>query len=254
MIEKFKYLVGNSTAHPVFVLGTGRSGTHWLGFTLEAHPEIHATIEERPAFTWSTEMALNPKSEERLYGLLVLIYKWQVFNSAPKLFLDKSHPNIWIAEKLKRSFPKALFVGIERNPYATVASMLKHRGVLDWQERWQEFPIPNRFLGISPELAESYATIPLAAQCAIRWQAHHIRMSELTEVLGDALMVISYEMFARNPAQSVADLQEFLKLSTPIPVPDVRQDSLDKWKEQLSAEEIEQIHNVVGFAPDEISE
>jgi hypothetical protein len=29
----------------VFVVGCGRSGTHWLGRALEAHPLVRATIE-----------------------------------------------------------------------------------------------------------------------------------------------------------------------------------------------------------------
>ena len=30
----------------IFVIGSGRSGTHWVGYILEAHPDIHVTIEK----------------------------------------------------------------------------------------------------------------------------------------------------------------------------------------------------------------
>ena len=252
MLEKLKYIFDPSTAIPVFVIGTGRSGTHWIGYSLGNHPEIRATIEQRPMFGWSTDMALNPTLEKSLFGRLVFAYKRQLFRSVPRLYLDKSHPNLWIAEKLKKAFPQALFVGIERDPYAVVASMLKHGGILAWHKRWREFPVPNRFLGITPETARTYDDLPIASQCAMRWVAHHDRMKELKGMLGDSLMVISYETFAHHTEQTIHELQLFLGLKTPIPIPDVKTDSLDKWKDQLSPAEIQQIQDIVGFPPDDI--
>jgi len=250
MMHKLKYVLGISEARPVFVVGTGRSGTHWLGYSLGDHPEIRATIEVQPMFGWSTMMAMDPSLEKSLFGRLLLAYKWQLLRSVPRLYLDKTHPNIWIAEKLKEAFPRALFIGIERNPYATVASMLKHPEVSAWHRRWREFPVPNRFLGITPELQNMYDSIPLAAQCAIRWVAHHNRMKALMRTLGDDLLVISHESFAHNTNRIIGELQQFLRLDEPIPVPFVKTDSLAKWKRQLSEKEIEQIRNIVGFPPD----
>ena len=250
MIEKIKYVLGISTCRPVFVIGTGRSGTHWLGYSLGAHPEVCATIETQPMFDLSTRMALNPELETTLFAKLVKAYKWQLFKSAPGLYLDKTHPNIWIAEKLKEAFPQALFIGIERNPFATVSSMKNHKGVSAWHARWKEFPIPNRFLGISTELAKTYESIPFAAQCALRWVAHHERLLELGNTLGDSLLVIRYESFMLNTAEVIDELKQFLGLQQPIPVPEVKEDSMDKWKSDLSEIEVQQIEEIVGFPPD----
>ncbi|NER80821.1 MAG: sulfotransferase [Leptolyngbya sp. SIO1D8] len=250
MINNLKVFAGLSKTRPIFVIGTGRSGTHWLGYSLGDHPEVRATIEAQPMFHLSRRMALNPDLESIFLGGLIAAYRWQLLKSSSRLYLDKSHPNIWIAEKLKKFFPKALFVGIERNPYATVASMMKHDGVAAWHRRWREFPIPNRFLGITPELINFYDKIPFAAQCSMRWVAHHKRIQELLNVLGDDLLVISYESFAHNTEQTIHELQQFLGLQQPIPIPDVKTESLDKWKTQLSDKEVRQIEKVVGFAPD----
>lgn len=99
MLNKTKYLLGISATRPVFVIGTGRFGTHWLGYALGNHPEVRATVEVEPMFGLSTRMALNPTLEGKLFRRLVMAYRWQLFKSAPRLYLDKSHPNIWIAEK-----------------------------------------------------------------------------------------------------------------------------------------------------------
>lgn len=252
MIQKLQYLLGKSPTRPVFVIGTGRSGTHWLGYSLGSHPEIFATIEAKPMFSLATRMALNPNLEGRLFKRLVMTYHWQLLKASPRLYIDKTHPNIWLAEKLKRAFPKALFIGIERNPYATVASMMKHAGVSAWHRRWQEFPIPNRFLGITSEIAETYDSVPFASQCALRWLAHHNRMNELKSALKNDLLVISYELFAHNPVDTVRSLKTFLKLHEPIPVPEVKIESLGKWKAQLSDAELIDIQNIVGFSPKSI--
>jgi hypothetical protein len=192
-------------------------------------------------------MALNPALEKRLFWRLVIAYKWQLLKAAPKIYVDKTHPNIWIAEKLQRAFPQALFVGIERNPYATVASMMKHSGVSAWHHRWREFPVPNRFLGITSELADDYEGLPFASQCAMRWLAHHNRMKELRSYLDDALFVISYESFAQDTEKTINELKQFLRLDEPIPVPEVKLESLNKWKSQLSDSELIDIQNIVGF-------
>lgn len=250
MIAALKHILGITATRPVFVIGTGRSGTHWLGYSLGNHPEVRATIETQPMFNLSTRMALNSTLETKLIGRLIRAYKWQLIKSAPRLYMDKTHPNIWIAEKLKENFPQSLFVGIERNPYATVASMMKHKGVSAWHKRWKEFPIPNRFLGITTELADTYDSIPFASQCAIRWVAHHDRINELRKILRDDLLVISYESFVSNTEKIIYELQKFLNLQSPIPIPDVKTDSLQKWKTQLSDEQVEQIQSIVGFHPD----
>jgi hypothetical protein len=137
----------------IFVIGTGRSGTHWLGQILQAHPDIHVTVEAPPIFAWSTAMALDPRQSPVLLPQLIRQYEIEHAAVAPRHYADKSHPNIWHAEDLAARLPDAVFLGIQRNPFATVASMLEHAGVLAWHERWREFPVPNRFLGITLENA-----------------------------------------------------------------------------------------------------
>jgi len=190
-------------------------------------------------------MALDPGLEKVLFGRLVRAYERQLSRSGPGLYLDKSHPNIWIAEKLRGAFPQASFVGIERGPYATVASMMGHRGVLEWHRRWREFPVPNRFLGITKELAATYDDVPLAAQCTIRWAVHRDRMGELGRVLGNGLLVVSYESLVRDTERVLRELRQFLGLRGAIPEPAVRTDTLYKWRESLSDREILQIRGVV---------
>jgi hypothetical protein len=251
---KIQYLLNPSAAGPIFVIGTGRSGTHWIGNILRAHPAVRMTVETPPMFGWSTAMALNPGLEMVLLPKLIRRYKWQLFLSTPKRYVDKNHPNIWIAEHLSHAFPSALFIGIERNPYSTVASMLKHEGVSAWLQRFREFPIPNRFLGISSSDADGYEDKPVAARAAMRWVAHKTRMDQLKGVLGDRLKVFDYDTLILHTAREVQNLQHFLVLATPILSPPVKRESLEKWRHDLSDEQVTQIAGIVGFSLDKQDE
>jgi hypothetical protein len=234
---------------PAFIVGSGRSGTHWIARSLAAHPEIRATIEVQPMFRWATRLALAPVANRHLLRRLILAYRLQVLRSIPRLYLDKSHPCLWLAEELHEAFPRAQFLGMEREPYATVASMLNHPGVLGWHRRWREFPVPNRFLGIDAATAEHYDELPIAARCALRWRSHHERMTELETGLGDRFVRIRYEAFAADPTAELERLRQRLALSRPFPVPEVRTASLQKWRERLGDADIAAIRGVVGFGP-----
>ena len=61
---------------------------------------------------------------------------------------------------------------MERNPYATISSMLEHKGILVWQKNYKDFPLPNNFLGIKEEMISEYENLPVESQCALRWKSH----------------------------------------------------------------------------------
>jgi len=134
---------GKNNIGPVFIIGHGRSGTHWLAHSLSEHPMIRVTIESRPIFSLSNRIAIDPSLEKALFPRLVEEYKKEIAISVPKLYIDKSHNNIWLVDQLHNAFPDSLFIGIERNPYATIASMMLHPGFLAYKEKWKTMPIPR---------------------------------------------------------------------------------------------------------------
>jgi len=235
---------------PIFIIGYGRSGTHWLARTLAKHPEIRATIEIQPIFSMVKEMALNFHLEKKYFWQLILRYRWQLLISKPKRYLDKSHPNLWIAEKLKEAFPAAKFLGIERNPYSAIASALVHRGGYAIRRRWKEFPIPNRFLGIDKQIAEVYDSLQPEEKFALSWLSHHKRMTDLGSILGESLMVIKYEELALQTCRVLGEIEKYLELDQQIKVPEVKYDSLSKWVDQLTDEQIMNIESIIKIPPD----
>lgn len=230
---------------PVFIIGTGRAGTHWLAESLAGHPQLAVTLEVPPRFPWSTAMALDPGQQPRLLPRLIRNYRFAARRWAPRRLVDKSHPNIWLAEALLAAFPQAAFLAIQREVYATVASMIRLAPVKAWHNRWRQYPIPNLFLGISSATARRYDSLTLPEQCSLRWLAHRDRLRQLEPVLGERLLVIAYETLMDDTRTTLDRVAERLQLSTPVALPPVHTESRSKWRSLLGDDDTARIDALV---------
>lgn len=252
MSNILRHLTGTSISNKIFIVGTGRSGTHWLARILARDDNIRPTIEEYPGFGWSKQMAVDPSTRARQYWKLVWYYRLQHLFSVPRHYLDKSHPNLWIADQLANTFDDALFIGIRRNPYATVASMMKHEQVRKWHERWRDLPVPNPFLGITCSDVEHYDHLSIAAQCAKRWKAHADKMSEMQRLLSGKIHVVDHEQLIMDAARTLTGIETFLGLTTSLQVQNIDYQTLDKWRRSLTSDDIQDIFAVTGVDPDSV--
>jgi hypothetical protein len=223
--------------YKIIIIGCGRSGTHWLGHTLAAHPQVHAEIEAPPVFGWVTRMAIDPSAEAQLFPRLLERYRAAHALAHPRHYADKSHPNLWLAEHLADALPEARFIAIRRAVEPTVASMLAHAGTRAWVERWERYPIPNRFLGIDADLVDAYRAMSPAVRCALRVISHSREIERLRPRLGARLAVIEYEALRRDPVAAMRPLQNFLALTSPLRPPPARRDHTDRWRETLTAQD-----------------
>jgi len=226
-------------------VGTGRSGTHLLAQALAGSPRLLPLMERPPLCGWSTTMANDPREEQRLFPQWVELFRQELAGASPRIAIDKTHPNIWIADRLAAEFPGGVFLGLRRRPHATVASMLLHGRFVYPESRWRAFPVPNRFLGIEREMADEYAILSPVEQLTLRWVSNERRFAEIRESLGIRLLEIEYEQIVLAPDTTFASIGEFLGLDHAIPLPTIKPDVLDKWRTELSAEQIEGIDRML---------
>ena len=193
----------------VFIVGTARSGSCWLGRILAAHPEIHGSVEEEPRFSRVIEAAIYP--EQRDFLLPVLAMHYYALELQHGIVSEKAHPALWIAEELAARLPTARFLVIERGPLAVVSSMLKHPDVrFRCESEWRSYPEPCPFLGLRTRAA--YGQLSIAERCAARWRSHHDEVTRLVPILRDRMRVIRYEGLNRKPEMTLAAVQEWLGL------------------------------------------
>lgn len=233
----------------IFVLGTGRSGTHLLGRTIGSHPMVEDHIEDPDYFYLAVKIATIQDIGNPLYlkiqkKRLIRKYRSLVKNSSSNYILEKTHPNIWLAEELMKKFPNALFVGIIRNPYQTVSSMLNHSGVMSWYSKLPQHK-PNRFLGITEENKSYFGSLPIEAKCTYRWISHKQELQRLKEVMNGRYLMMDYDDFVRKPDAYTRQLSEFLGVENQFQPEEIKLESLDKWKKYLSDEQVDIIDSTI---------
>ena len=228
----------------IFIIGSGRSGTHLLGRTFGNCSEIEAFIEADEFFLPITELAAGLNTNASDFDSILTTYKNEFKRSKKAYILEKTHPNIWFVERIRDYFPTAKFIGIKRDVFATVNSMLNHDGVLSWYKR---LPLdkPNQFLGITDENKSDFKDLPLESKCALRWKSHTTRLDYLEKTFPKEVLVVDYEQFYDDYSNLMLTLKEFLGVPFDIESEPLNKTGKDKWKDHLTAIQIENIKKVI---------
>ena len=233
-----------NTKKKIFVVGTGRSGTHLLARTLGSSPEIDAHIESSRFFHLMTNAAIN-KNMIVNSELIKLIKDYDIFlnKSHKNIVLDKTHPNLWLVEELNSVIKNCFFIGIKRNVYATVNSMLNHKGVLKWYEKL-DLDKPNHFLGITKENKDYFANLPLESKCALRWKSHHDELMKLNEQYNN-LIVIDYEDFYLDIHSVLKSVNNLIGEQLDFKTEKLNKDGDRKWEKHLSESQVNNIQKII---------
>lgn len=237
MIKNMPYII--------LVVGNGRAGTNFLGKTIKSHPEIIGTIEPPVIFQIVSAMALDKRKRKYLFPLLKSYYSFARLLVKPKHYMDKSHPNLWILKELMGELPNIKVIGIIRDPYQSIASMVQHKGIKKWFSNWEKYPIPNYFLGINETNLSEYENISLIAKCALRWKSHNNKMLEMKKLFSSNMHIIKYDNLVINTQHELKILQQFIGLTAAFHVPKVNKNTLDKWKNILSSENVKIIDDII---------
>jgi len=229
---------------PIFIVGTGRSGTHFVCSTLIAHPEITDLTngkENRIVFRAVTDSALNMR---QLSPETIFKYKALRLLSFNAHYIDQSHPNLWHVEQLLKVFPNAKFIGIVRCPFSVTYSMLNHVGVRNHFNNYMNYPSPNQFFGINQVNANEYHSLSASSKCALRWCSHMHRLDTVCRAHPSSFLIVNYEQLCLQPRSTLDELRNYIGLKSEIPVPIVRNDSLYK-KYNLSSSERTNVQETV---------
>ncbi len=232
----------------IFISGTGRSGTNLVGRAISSHPEIEGRIEDPKTFSVFTKLGTTQdiRSAFSNWALRALLFRRldAVFKSTSLNVLEKSHPSIWLYDKLAKRYANAYFLGVWRNVEPTVSSMLAHDGVLSWYDRLPQ-DRPNRFLGITERNKDYFDTYSLEEKCALRWLSHKNELDRLRSYYSDRVRLIKYEHFMNDPAAFFSELSSLLEIPNSFAPEEFDMTSLDKWKKKLSEEQVAKIRAVI---------
>lgn len=223
------------------VVGAGRSGTHWLGETISTHPDVVGMIEAQPLFRWVRTAASEPSRAEALMPRIVRRYRALARRADARVVLDKSHPALFLAPEILAELPGTRFIAISRRVEAVVASGLRHPDVRKWVEDPRRIELPNPFLGVSRQNLDSYTALAPAGRLAVRWAATRHAIEEAERLFPDNFISIEYERLHSAGDEELERVTSFLGLTGPMPPLEPVRRSVDRWRDDLSSEDLDQI-------------
>ncbi|KAB8195135.1 sulfotransferase [Nonomuraea phyllanthi] len=271
---------GIKVRRPVFLVGAPHSGTDLLARALKRSPGFHVTMGRASVAHVVYAFARKPSIAQTSGAVRVmrdaLAESWQVLprscgecaepcrdaggvtGSGPCVstgevtrFGDGSPDLLYSVPVLLQAFPDARFVQLIRDGRDVVAGMLDDPDCLAWfkPSRWspEQTEFPNAFLGLNrDEHLDRWKGMPVAGKSALRWRAAVRLSAELRRTLPEEqLLTLRYEDLLGRPAQSVAELAEFLETRvSKVVLYDERVPKAGAWRTRLRRPDLELVEKV----------
>ncbi len=231
-----------SVEKPIFIIGTGRSGSTILGKVLSMHRVI-GFLNEPKAIWYSVcpqedvnghfgrgsaryrlnEQDLNPriyKAAHRLFG------NYLAFTASSRV-LDKNPEIVFRIPFVRAIFPDAKFVFLVRNGWDTVASIAKwsknygkrtNRGIEDWwginQRKWRL--MLEQLVPTEPLLSQAYEEIKSLTRCedmaAVEWVVTMQEGLRSLNSTSNCVHMVRFEDLTRDPEDTLKELLAFCEL------------------------------------------
>lgn len=234
----------------IFIVGTGRSGTHFTCRALHGFQNIYDPLGGNENSDILKDIAIASIHHHEYPISAINYYKKYKKSTLPnKVFLDQHHPNLFFISKLHKLFDAPIFLYPDRPIEQIVASMLKHKGVLRWfdyakKNRKNFIPIENQYLGIQ-DLCQLHE-MKLHELCALRAIAHRNR-AYVMKNRGMSIRFINYESLVKDQIKefkSIFSEKEIDKLGNFNVAELGKTSSLQKFRDVLNEEEIAEIQNL----------
>lgn len=227
-----------------FVVGTGRSGTHFLTSVLLENPklaDLRSGKENHKILKRVAKAAqLNAK---QVPAANIAYYRFAKILVGNRVFLDQSHSNIHFVSDISNRLAGAYFIALWRDTNAIVSSMLLHEGVLNWYKTAASKPFPNIFLGNVSKT--EFENMSLTEKCALRVVQHKNQIIKASKLHPKNFTVQNFKELVTNTDDAANKL--FGKLGLP-PVTQLsirpNLDTLTKWQDHLDEESIITIKEV----------
>lgn len=247
---------------PVFVLGSPRSGTTYLGALLAAIPGVSYFFEP-PILKYYARLVYDGEvplaRARRFYAWAFRVLRFVAPGRGLRV-VEKNPNHTWIAETLLAVFPDAQFVMILRDGRDATLSLLAKPWHLDESAGSGRYepggypygPYPHFY--IEPDRRDEYLEVDDLTRCAWIWRRHTEEMMRLQGALPPGCWhVLRYEDLLMEPEPTLAELLTFLGADSPearrLVAETARsghRSSIGKWRDQLDRAAVDRVTREAG--------
>ena len=229
---------------PIFIIGTGRSGTTILGKLLSLHPEI--VFLNEPKAIWYTVHFLDDlignysrgearyRLDENMVSSQIIqvihrLYGYCLFLTRSHRILDKYPEMIFRVPFLQAVFPDARFLFLVRNGWDTcrsIESWSRTKGIVDIQQEKQDWWGADRRkwhlllrdvvatnAALSPYYDDITAFTHQEDMAAVEWIVTMQEGIKLVESRPQQVRQIHYEQLLQEPKYILAEILAFCDLA-----------------------------------------
>ena len=248
---------------PIFIVGSGRSGTTFLGSCLSEIPELSYHFE--PVFTKAAardvyENYWNTKQAQWIYRM---VYAWlmRIHGDGDLRFVEKQPRAGLIVPFLNQTFPDAQFIHLIRDGRDVALSFREKKWLSATHKNSKEYE-PGGYrkgayarLWVEKDRIEEFETTTDIHRCIWAWRRLTESVIEsCSNFPPDKYHELRYESLVKNPIEEAQELLDFMCIDSvksrslfEKAVLKVNCDSVGKWQKELSESELKEIEMEGGY-------
>lgn len=211
---------GDSVSRPVFIVGSPRSGTTFLGSAMSTIPGCTYQFEPvavKAAVPYVYLQLWEERTSRRVvtgtHAMLKALHR-----ESDRTLIEKTPRNVFIAEHLSRWYVDALFIGLIRDGRDVAASWSKRpwfrsdHGLKRHEPGGYRYG-PRPHFWVEKDRIEEFQETSVMHRCVWGWRRHTEEWLGVSHrIPANRCLEVRYESLVTEPAETAGLLSEFLEL------------------------------------------
>lgn len=256
--HRWKHFVFPNLKKPIFIVGSPRSGTTFLGLCISELPEISYHFEPVLTKAAARYIYTNQWNQNRAKAFYKGVYAWlmRVHLDGDLRFAEKTPQNCFVLPFLYKTFPDARFIHIIRDGRDASISLAKrpwYRNDMKGSGAKEPggYPFgPKARFWVEPNRVEEFETTNDLHRCMWLWRRYLEGVSTgAAQLPTHQYHELRYEDLVTNPHLESERLLDFLEITNPqsrakfceVVTKKAKVDSIGRWQVELSKEQQQQL-------------
>ncbi|EAW35513.1 sulfotransferase [Lyngbya sp. PCC 8106] len=261
--ERLKRFIFPNLEKPIFIFGSPRSGTTFLGNCIAEIPEISYHFEPVLTKAAARYIYTNQWDKNQAKAFYKRVYSWllRIHLNGDLRLAEKTPRNCFVLPFLYETFPDARFIHIIRDGRDASISLAKRpwyrndmRGSGAKDPGGYPFGPIARFW-VEPDRIEEFETTNDVHRCMWLWRRYLEEASAgAAQLPTDQYYELRYEDLVTNPQEESERLLDFLEIKNTesrskfceFVTKKAKADSMGGWQAELSEEQVQQLEKEAG--------